>query len=75
MNELQFRKDIITGFTLIIQNVCKECKKKSEECFNCLFYKAASNGHLNTLKGWLDLKMIELQEQASQGLKRLFGKE
>lgn len=52
MNELQLRKDIIAGFKLIIPTWCKECQKHKYACENCLKFKAASAGHLMTLKTW-----------------------
>ena len=51
-NELQFRKDIIAGFALIIKKWCKKCKTSEYECAlceYCLYFKAASAGHLNIL--------------------------
>lgn len=59
MNELEFRKDIIEGFRLIIANMCKECRRLPEECSACLFFKAAENGHLNVLQDWLQKKKAE----------------
>lgn len=53
MTEADFREQIITGFTLIIPNMCKECKRLPAYCPECLFFKAAKNGHLNILQEWL----------------------
>lgn len=57
--EDQFRKDIIQGFRLIIPNLCKDCIKPSSCCPECLLFKAAENGHLNVLEGWIEKKMQE----------------
>ncbi|MBA7492037.1 hypothetical protein ES702_02586 [subsurface metagenome] len=55
-------KEIIAGFALIIKTWCKACRKSPYECIvceHCLYFKAASAGHLNIIKEWIAKEGVE----------------